>query len=98
MPEALILLALVVAAALWSRWLSARVGWAPAGGLSLLAATPLVPYVPVGFGISLDDAFPVVGIASLLFTVDAGLAVAARDGCSLPAWPSWCSARCSRRC
>ena len=31
---------------------SHRLGWRPAGGLVVLAATPLIPYVPIASGIS----------------------------------------------
>jgi O-antigen ligase len=44
--------------------------WAPAGGLALLCATPLVPHVPVLSGLSLDDIFPLLGIGFLAVTVD----------------------------
>ena len=52
------------------RWVARRTGWAPAGGIALLVATPLVPFVPVIGGLSLDDVLPLVGIAFLASAVD----------------------------
>jgi len=54
------------------RWLSRRTGWAPAGGTALLVATPIVPFVPVVSGVSLDDILPLLGIAFLAAAVDLG--------------------------
>ena len=44
-------------------------GWRPAGPLAVIAATPLVPRVPIAVGFSLDDVLPVVGVALLLMMV-----------------------------
>ncbi len=63
-----LLIALVGAAGGW--WLARRTTWAPAAGLALLVATPLVPHVPVLGGLSLDDILPLLGIAFLAFAVD----------------------------
>ena len=63
-----LLIALVGAASGW--WLARRTSWAPAAGLALLVATPLVPHVPVLGGLSLDDILPLFGIAFLAFAVD----------------------------
>jgi O-antigen ligase len=63
-----VLVAVLGAAAGW--WLDRRTAWAPAAGLALLAATPLVPHVPVLGGFSLDDILPLLGIAFLAFAVD----------------------------
>ena len=62
------LIALVGAVAGW--WLARRAAWAPAAGLALLVATPLVPHVPVLGGLSLDDILPLLGIVFLAFAVD----------------------------
>jgi O-antigen ligase len=40
-------------------------GWAPAGPLVLLAAAPLVPFVPLALGLSLDDVVPLTGLLLL---------------------------------
>lgn len=42
-----------------------RTGWRAAGGMLLIAATPLVPNEPVLLGFSLDDVLPVFGLAIL---------------------------------
>jgi O-antigen ligase len=71
-PAALVGLAIinVVAGALAGLWVSRRTGWAPAGGLALLVATPLVPHVPILSGLSLDDILPLLGIGFLATAVD----------------------------
>lgn len=71
-PLALVGLAivLVVIGLVAGRWVAQRTAWAPAGGLALLVATPLVPHVPVGAGLSLDDILPLLGIAFLVAAVD----------------------------
>lgn len=71
-PIALVGLAALIAAlgAIVGLWMRRRTRWAPAGGLALLAATPLVPFVPVLGGLSLDDILPLVGIAFLATAVD----------------------------
>lgn len=56
---------LVLVAAVAATLASKRVGWPPAGPLALLAGTPLVPHVPLGLGISLDDVLPLVGLVML---------------------------------
>jgi O-antigen ligase len=63
-----LLVAIVGAGAGW--WLARRSAWAPAGGLALLVATPLVPHVPVLGGLSLDDILPLVGILFLAVGLD----------------------------
>jgi O-antigen ligase len=62
--------AVAVAGVVGARLLSRRVGWAPAGPLAVIAATPLVPSLPVAFGISTDDVLPAVGAVLLLLCVD----------------------------
>jgi hypothetical protein len=61
---------LVVVGVVAGRLVARRTAWAPAGGLALLVATPLIPHVPVLGGLSLDDILPLVGIAFLATTVD----------------------------
>jgi hypothetical protein len=63
-------LAIVAIGLVTGMWLSRRTAWGPAGGLTLLVATPLVPHVPVAGGLSLDDILPVLGIVLLIATVD----------------------------
>jgi len=63
-------LLIVVLGAVSGWWLGRRTSWAPAAGLALLAATPLVPHVPVVGGLSLDDILPLLGIAFLAVAVD----------------------------
>ncbi len=58
-------LAAVACAALVVRWTR----WGPAGGIALLAATPLVPHVQVALGFSLDDILPLLGLGALLLSV-----------------------------
>jgi O-Antigen ligase len=70
--------ALAGAAFLVAGWVSKLAGWAPAGPLVLLAATPLVPFVPLARGLSLDDVVPVTGLLLL------GQAIGWRPG---TAWP-----------
>jgi O-antigen ligase len=65
---ALILTAAGVALAA-ARWVSALAGWPPAGPLALLAATPMLPYAPLGLGLSLDDIAPLVGLLLLAVAV-----------------------------
>jgi hypothetical protein len=71
-PLALVGLAMLIAAVglLGGLWIKRRTDWAPAGGIALLVATPLVPFVPVLGGLSLDDILPLVGIALLATAVD----------------------------
>jgi O-antigen ligase len=45
--------------------ISKLAGWAPAGPLVLLAAAPLVPFVPLALGLSLDDVVPLTGLLML---------------------------------
>jgi O-antigen ligase len=59
-------LAIAVAAAIAGELVSRWTGWRAAGGLVVLAATPLIPYVPIASGVSLDDVLPVVGLILLL--------------------------------
>jgi O-antigen ligase/polysaccharide polymerase Wzy-like membrane protein len=61
---------LAVVGAIAGYAISRRTDWAPAGGLALLCATPLVPHVPVLSGLSLDDILPLLGIAFLALSVD----------------------------
>jgi len=61
---------IVVVGVLVGRWVARRTAWAPAAGIVLLVATPLVPHVPVVSGFSLDDILPLLGIAYLATTVD----------------------------
>lgn len=56
-------LALVAAAS--ATFISKKLGWGPAGALALFAATPLVPHVPLGLGLSLDDVLPLLALAML---------------------------------
>jgi hypothetical protein len=56
--------AVAVAAAIGGWSVGRRVGWAPAGPLVVLAATPLVPHLPIWLGISTDDVLP--GMAVVL--------------------------------
>jgi O-antigen ligase len=71
-PLALVGLAVAIAVAglLAGLWVARLTGWAPAAGLALLVATPLVPHVPVVAGLSLDDILPLLGIAFLATAVD----------------------------
>jgi O-antigen ligase len=57
--------ALAGAAFLVAGWVSKLAGWEPAGPLTLLAAVPLVPFVPLARGLSLDDVLPVTGLLLL---------------------------------
>jgi O-antigen ligase len=63
-------IALAVIGAVAGYLIARRTDWAPAGGLALLCATPLVPHVPVLSGLSLDDILPLLGIGFLALTVD----------------------------
>ncbi|HEX7195456.1 MAG TPA: O-antigen ligase family protein, partial [Candidatus Limnocylindria bacterium] len=49
-----------------ARALGERLSWVPAGGIILIALTPLVPRVQIGLGFSLDDVLPIVGLAMLI--------------------------------
>ena len=40
-------------------------GWRPIAGVALLAATPLIPNVPVAMGFSFDDILPILGLVAL---------------------------------
>jgi O-antigen ligase len=61
---ALLLLAVAgFAARLISRWAA----WQPAGPIALIAASPVVPRVPLLFSLSLDDLLPLLGVAMLLW-------------------------------
>ena len=50
------------------RW----VGWRPAAGLGLLIASPVIPYVPIAAGFSLDDILPILGLLFLAVDTDWG--------------------------
>jgi len=65
-----LLVAIAVAAVVVSRWISRRAGWGPAGPLALIAATPLVPSLPIGYGLSTDDVLPAIGVVLGLMVVD----------------------------
>lgn len=65
-----IAVAIVVIGLLAGRLIARRTGWAPAAGIALLVATPLVPHVPVIGGLSLDDILPLLGVAYLATAVD----------------------------
>jgi len=71
-PLALVGLAagIAIIGVLSGRWIARRTAWAPAAGLALLVATPLVPHVLVAAGLSLDDILPLLGIAFLATAVD----------------------------
>jgi len=71
-PLALVGLAILIAAigVFAGLWIARRTGWAPAGGLAILVATPLIPFVPVLGGLSLDDVLPLIGITLLATAVD----------------------------
>ena len=60
--------------------ISRRSAWPPAGPLALIAATPLIPSLPVAYGLSTDDVLPVVGALTCLLVVD-------RRTASLIGWP-----------
>jgi O-antigen ligase len=79
----LILAAIMVAGVgAWAGlWLERRLEVRGAGGIVLIAATPLVPYVPIGFGASLDDTLPIVGLGLLLLSL--------RDGARTVRSPRW---------
>jgi hypothetical protein len=49
-----------------ARAVGERLAWLPAGGIILIALTPLVPRVQIGLGFSLDDVLPIVGLAMLI--------------------------------
>ena len=59
--------AMVAVIGLGVAWLiSRRLGWAAAGPLALIAATPLVPNYAIAAGLSLDDILPVIGLLMLV--------------------------------
>lgn len=62
-------MAIAIAALAVARVVQAHVDWRPAGGLVLVAATPLVPHVPILGGFSLDDVLPLVAVAMLFRTL-----------------------------
>lgn len=63
---AMIGMAAVVLAIPVARLISAAADWAPAGPIALIAASPLMPHVPVVASLSLDDLLPLVGGALLV--------------------------------
>jgi hypothetical protein len=71
-PAALVAMAVgvVVAGIVAAAWIARRTAWAPAAGIALLVATPLVPNIPLVSGLSLDDILPLLGIAVLAVSVD----------------------------
>ena len=58
---------LLLAAAFLARLISRWAGWEPAGPIALIAASPIVPRVPLLFSLSLDDLAPLLGLAMLLW-------------------------------
>jgi hypothetical protein len=61
------------------------VGERPAGALVLVAMTPLIPFIGIGFGVSLDDVLPVLGFGM------AGVHLARERALPVPAprWTVW---------
>ncbi|MEP6808121.1 MAG: O-antigen ligase family protein [Chloroflexota bacterium] len=53
------------AAAAW--WISRLTSWRPAGPIALIAATPLVPRLPIVASLTTDDLLPLVGLALLIW-------------------------------
>lgn len=68
---ALIAVATVTLAIPAARLISAVAEWAPAGPIALIAASPLMPHVPVIASLSLDDLLPLVGGALLALQLPA---------------------------
>ena len=67
----LVLFAVTVIAGVVAAFLVARgVGWRAAAPLVPIAATPLVPSLPIGLGISTDDVLPATGIVLGLLLLD----------------------------
>lgn len=57
----------LLAGLLFAQWLSRSASWAPAGPISLIAAGPLLPHVPLISSVSADDLLPLVGVAMLVW-------------------------------
>lgn len=68
-----------------ARWLDRRIGIPLAGPLILIAMTPLVPFIGLGMGVSLDDILPVVGFAMAMLTIVRFRPLADR----VPRWILW---------
>ena len=75
MSTAVLALGFIAAAviALCCAWaISRKLAWGPAGGLALIAATPLLPHVNLALGLSLDDVLPITGAAFLALWLPRG--------------------------
>jgi O-antigen ligase len=64
---AVAILGVCVAGWVAARVISAWTDWRPAGPIALLLAAPILPHVPIGAHLSLDDLLPVVGLALLVW-------------------------------
>ena len=57
---------IVVGGVVLARRADRRFDWPYAGGFLLIAAAPLVPNLPIAFGLSLDDILPLLGLGVLV--------------------------------
>jgi hypothetical protein len=68
-PLVAVVAILGVSAVAWAaaRVISGWTNWRPAGPIALLLAAPILPHVPIGAHLSLDDLLPVVGLGLLVW-------------------------------
>lgn len=63
---ALLAVLVVIVGVIVALVLERRVGWRGAGGVALIAATPLAPHAEIALGLSLDDVLPLLGLVFLV--------------------------------